>query len=237
MNAKKSTLSALCLCLMAGSVNAEILAYSGHATQIAEVYGPTVVDTQIGSLTFGANYSNALQAYATELVVVDGVTYDSSASASTSLAMNMDLVGGVFHGWGNYQTFYSGPMIGGTGIVGGGFYFQTTSAYAFTLDFYASQGSHAGLSFHAGVTNPTFSISSEEALDIHESGILLANQEFNFNVGITGASYGFPEGQPTGSFGYTLTLTPVPEPETYAMLLAGLGLVGAAARRRRPARV
>ena len=28
-------------------------------------------------------------------------------------------------------------------------------------------------------------------------------------------------------------LAPVPEPETYAMLLAGLGLVGLAARRRR----
>ena len=30
-----------------------------------------------------------------------------------------------------------------------------------------------------------------------------------------------------------LVITPVPEPETYAMMLAGLGLVGAAARRRR----
>jgi hypothetical protein len=29
---------------------------------------------------------------------------------------------------------------------------------------------------------------------------------------------------------------PVPEPETYAMLLAGLGVVGAVARRRKPAR-
>lgn len=35
-----------------------------------------------------------------------------------------------------------------------------------------------------------------------------------------------------GSAWYTPT-TPVPEPETYAMLLAGLGLVGAIARRRR----
>ena len=31
----------------------------------------------------------------------------------------------------------------------------------------------------------------------------------------------------------TMTLAPVPEPETYAMLLAGLALVGAAIRRRR----
>jgi len=32
---------------------------------------------------------------------------------------------------------------------------------------------------------------------------------------------------------YTYTIAPVPEPETYAMLLAGLGLMGAVARRRK----
>jgi hypothetical protein len=40
----------------------------------------------------------------------------------------------------------------------------------------------------------------------------------------------------TVSFGYTYTFTaPIPEPETYAMLLAGLGLMGFMARRRRKA--
>nr|WP_229258826.1 PEPxxWA-CTERM sorting domain-containing protein [Duganella flavida] len=37
------------------------------------------------------------------------------------------------------------------------------------------------------------------------------------------------------SIGYDLTVTAVPEPETYAMMLAGLGLIGAAVRRRRSA--
>jgi hypothetical protein len=35
----------------------------------------------------------------------------------------------------------------------------------------------------------------------------------------------------SGQLGYTITAT-VPEPETYALLLAGLGLIGVAARRR-----
>ncbi|WP_296509198.1 FxDxF family PEP-CTERM protein [Rhodoferax sp.] len=35
-----------------------------------------------------------------------------------------------------------------------------------------------------------------------------------------------------GNFSGSLNVTPVPEPETYAMLLAGLGVMGAIARRR-----
>jgi len=50
------------------------------------------------------------------------------------------------------------------------------------------------------------------------------------------ACYGFttPENAATAvSFSFSMTATPVPEPETYAMLLAGLGLVGMVSRRRR----
>jgi hypothetical protein len=43
--------------------------------------------------------------------------------------------------------------------------------------------------------------------------------------GLIGTMSGYPESQ-------VITAAPVPEPESYAMLLAGLGLVGWAARRR-----
>lgn len=39
-----------------------------------------------------------------------------------------------------------------------------------------------------------------------------------------------------GSFGGTVMLAPVPEPETYGMMLAGLGVVGLLARRRKAAK-
>ncbi|MBL8489561.1 MAG: PEP-CTERM sorting domain-containing protein [Rhodocyclaceae bacterium] len=48
-----------------------------------------------------------------------------------------------------------------------------------------------------------------------------------FDDASTGAGYGY------GAFNFNTA--PVPEPETYAMMLAGLGLIGAAAKRRRKA--
>jgi hypothetical protein len=44
---------------------------------------------------------------------------------------------------------------------------------------------------------------------------------------------GLIPGHNLGSYSGTLNVSPVPEPETYAMLLAGLGLVGFMVRRRK----
>jgi hypothetical protein len=58
---------------------------------------------------------------------------------------------------------------------------------------------------------------------------------FSFS-GLTAGTYALTFlGVGTGGYGgyYTVTTTPVPEPETYAMLLAGLGALGLMASRRR----
>lgn len=44
---------------------------------------------------------------------------------------------------------------------------------------------------------------------------------------------GYETGEKGGKYTLSYTLAPVPEPETYAMFLAGLGLMGVIARRRR----
>ncbi|WP_292996568.1 FxDxF family PEP-CTERM protein [Nitrosomonas sp.] len=51
-----------------------------------------------------------------------------------------------------------------------------------------------------------------------------------FSTSIIGT---FPNQPEDGIFLTSAILTPVPEPETYAMLLAGLGLLGFVVRRRK----
>ena len=67
----------------------------------------------------------------------------------------------------------------------------------------------------------------------HTINGLIAGRDYNVEV----YGWGDPMDAATGSYELTLTaqgnLAPVPEPETYALMLAGLGLVSLTARRRR----
>jgi hypothetical protein len=96
------------------------------------------------------------------------------------------------------------------------------------------------------ITSATFDGASFTALvNYSVTGLVGADVwQFNFNnvssslhtIVVNGAALGGSTAGFTGSLSVTnsplVTITPVPEPETYAMLLAGLGLMGAIARRR-----
>lgn len=62
--------------------------------------------------------------------------------------------------------------------------------------------------------------------DYISNGGLLAEGHYYFEVS------GMAVGPSPSSYTYSATATPVPEPESYAMLLAGVGMLGAAMRRR-----
>lgn len=68
-------------------------------------------------------------------------------------------------------------------------------------------------------------------LDIVSFSPLISGNSYELHV--TGGL--LPNGQGSGSYAGNLHITAVPEPETYAMLLAGLGLIGFSIRRRKVA--
>lgn len=78
------------------------------------------------------------------------------------------------------------------------------------------------------------------ALSINKAPTILGSithaGSFTFNAATTGTYTALVFGKPgttTGFSSFGLTVAAVPEPETYAMMLAGLGLVGVIARRRK----
>ncbi len=96
---------------------------------------------------------------------------------------------------------------------------------------FASAG-HAGLDVtfqHRGSNTLTGSFTVNSVSFFTDAGdVKIGGLDVNFEQHSEGATPAL-----FGHFTYSSGVSPVPEPETYAMLLAGLGLLGFAARRRK----
>jgi hypothetical protein len=138
---------------------------------------------------------------------------------------------------GSGDTFLSGSD--STNIV------VAKGSFADTFNFNVSAMSDVGVSagvlnfFKFKITDATFSYtlfnSSNVALgsgtNVDNAFSLASLNIGSYRLAVTGNATGALGGQYNGA----LTVTPVPEPETVAMLLAGLGLMGSIARRRNKA--
>lgn len=105
-----------------------------------------------------------------------------------------------------------------TGVTGG----------YFAVD-YAGLGLGTYLTVGQGAPGSGFTVSLP--INGSLSGLGVASYQSTFSLA-PGGSYWFQLSGYGEAASYTVTLAPVPEPETYALLLAGLGLMGAVARRR-----
>jgi hypothetical protein len=77
----------------------------------------------------------------------------------------------------------------------------------------------------ATMVNPIPGVSVETVVLSPTNPLLAGNYTLQVRGTVTGSG--------GGSYAGTLNLTPIPEAETYAMLLAGLGLMGVVSRRRK----
>ncbi len=153
-----------------------------------------------------------------------------SASANTTSTLVLDDIG--------LTTFYGGSTRGPfTDIIE--FVLPDTSASTFSLvstpffDYLKST-----LTGFALFSNQDGSLyNADDTLLVSGSINKGSSASFSYAALTAGSYYlqisGIANGTLGGAYSGSISVTPVPEPETFAMLLAGLGVMGAIARRRK----
>lgn len=183
-------------------------------------------------LPFTGSYTNGVTAYSTytyqEYSLDCGCYVDAidSAFAEATLVASADVTTGLFQASGTYGHGADG-WAGAGADVSYGVGLSIDTPYAYTLDLLVAPALVTVMQFDNNVLAGPGFVLNETSL--HQTGLLTTGYH-SFVAQIS--HYTNMMGSSSGSFSYTLTLTPVPEPEAYAMMLAGLALVGAAAKRR-----
>jgi hypothetical protein len=145
----------------------------------------------------------------------------------------VDIIGPSFYsycGAGQGKCIDLDGSTGDAGILSKSLSLDAGVQYTATFELAGNMrgGSETGaVSFGFGGNNITYSLLSSAAF---------SSYQLIFTPGSTGAyslSFSNAGGDNIGALLDNVTVTAVPEPETYAMMLAGLGLMGAVVRRRK----
>jgi choice-of-anchor C domain-containing protein len=184
----------------------------------------------------------APMAHASSELIVNG-GFESSDFSGNFLPMTSGLNGWTITGsvdlinsyWqpgaGNYSLDLNGNGVGGISQS-----FATTVGATYHVSFdMAGNPDGGGTDKTITVNGQSFSY---DASNSSRGDMKWQSRGFNFVATSTSTTLSFAGSEQNQYWGAALdniSVTAVPEPETYAMLLAGLGLVGAIARRRKAA--
>jgi hypothetical protein len=143
---------------------------------------------------------------------------------------------------GVYDTIFPAPV--SLTIAGSTYVFPTygvmgsfANAYVGSLNFWFQSLIDANPLDAEGITNTAFSPWFQPNLDFGGNAIISAPGGGGYNIHVCccpSCGPDFPEIKSSGQFlTDTVTITAVPEPATWGLMIAGFGLAGAALRRRR----
>lgn len=155
----------------------------------------------------------------------------------------LSLVAGLSFSTGAYAETHSLGTLSSVDDLGQTFTFSKTKGgfndtLTFNLDSLSNLTAGVGL-FSFNLTKNNISSLSMALFDQSGTSIAVSHggEEFTINNLHAGGYYanvsGNAIGTKGGTYGVTFAVSPVPEAETYAMLLAGLGIISLIGRRRR----
>ena len=123
--------------------------------------------------------------------------------------------------------------MGGAGLTEGSF--RTLTNWSITNDDNdpASVFTYIGSAYDGSVDYGTGVIPGGDGLSDHQVAKVFHLTAGDYSIFVGGTDYASQSVRPLPSYGVEGMVSVVPEPETYAMLLAGLGLLGTSTMRRR----
>ena len=177
--------------------------------------GSTYQQVYLASAFSGTTTFNTIRFFQDSPGLMDSATYDISFSTTSAS------VGALDSTWAN--NIGGDSAFFGTFTLGG----SMPSVLTLTGNAFNYDPTLGNLLMHVGISNLTEAHGYESYFQADYAGVEVSRMW----------AYG---GSSTGSTGtgalrteFTTVAAPVPEPETYAMMLAGLGLLGVMARRRK----
>lgn len=198
--------------------------FAAAAVASTVVLASTAVQAANYTFDYTALSSSQFQAasgnFGASVIVGDTVTFNLTASAGNQFqAVSSDSMWAIlgFDSGASRYSSYTYNFYSNNAVVGGGSTFETTCC------------------IHMG---PTVSVGFNGTFDKYSWTGTLLSDDGNGNIAsdIGYNSPALPNYGGQWSYGETsaqFVAAPVPEPETYALMLAGLGLVGFMARRRK----